>query len=175
MGAISPGAGSAIRTQSSSPSSCSSKRRSPPSYLIITSGSAHFPISPHWRALRKMRCFARGKASAITLAREISTRQQRSLWIDTADNSRGQSIKCSDFPESANIPRTLSPALLSINLFQSSKRTPLAFWRGSLICANQSIPTWAGKSFGNKQRVLFQNPMPRLSTPHFSISARSFA
>jgi hypothetical protein len=122
-----------------------------------------------------MRCFARGKAWVITPAREISTPQQRQLWIDMADAFRGQSIRCSCSLASENIPRTLSPALLSINLSQSWKRTPLAFWRGSLICANQSIPTWAGKSFGNTQRVLFQNPMQQFLTPHCSILARWFA
>ena len=175
MGAISPGAGPAIRTQSSFPSSCSSKRRSPPSSRIITSGCAGFPISPHWRALRKMRCFARGKASAITLAREISTPQQKRLWIDMAETSRGESSKCDNFPESGNTPRMQWPALPLINRFRSSKRTPVAFWRGFSICANQSIPTRAGEHFGNMQRVFSQNPMPRLSTPHSSILARSFA
>jgi A/G-specific DNA glycosylase len=29
--------------------------------------------------------------------------------------------------------------------------------------------------FGNMQRAFCQNPMPRLSTPHFSILARLFA
>ena len=43
MGAISPGARPAIRTQSSFPNSCCSKRRSPPLSRIITTGSRRFP------------------------------------------------------------------------------------------------------------------------------------
>ena len=175
MGAISPGAGFGTRTQSSFPSSCSSKRRSPPSSRTITSGSADFPILPHWRALRKMRCFGRGKASATTLAREISTPQQKRLWIDMAETSRRGSAKCDNSPESGNTLRTQWPALPSINRSRSSKRTPVAFWRGFSICANQSIPIWAGEHCGNTQRVFSQNPMPRLSTRRFSILARSFA
>ena len=175
MDGISPGAGPAILTRSSFPSSCSSKRRSPPSSRIITSGCADFPISPHWRVLRKMRCFARGKASAITLAHEISTPPQKRLWIDMAETSRNGSSECGNFPESGNTPPMQWPALPLINRFRSSKRTPVAFWRGFSICANQSIPTWASEHCGNMQRVFFQNPTPRLSTPHFSILARLFA
>ena len=122
-----------------------------------------------------MKCFARGKASAITLAREIFTPPQRRLWIDTAEISRGESSKCVNFLESGNTPRTPWPALPLINRFQSSKRTPVVFWHGFSICANQSIPTWASENFGNMQRVFSQNPTPRLSTPHFSILARLFA
>jgi hypothetical protein len=122
-----------------------------------------------------MRCFACGKASAITLAREISTPQQKRLWIDMAETSHGESSKCDNFPESGNTLRTQWPALLLINRSQSSKRTPVAFWRGFSICANQSIPIWAGEHCGNTQRVFSKNPMPRLSTRRFSILARSFA
>jgi hypothetical protein len=107
-----------------------------------------------------MRCFACGKASAITLAREISTPQQKRLWIDMAESSRRTSSKCDNFPESGNTPRTQWPALLLINRFRSSKRTPVAFWRGFSICANQSIPTWAVEHCGNTQQVFSQNPMP---------------
>ena len=175
MDGISPGAGRRTHTQSSFPSSCSSKRRSPPSSRIITSGCARFPISPPWRALRKMRCFARGKASAITLAREISTPRQKRLWIDMPETSRVASSKCDNFPGSGNTPHTQWPALPLINQFRSSRQTQVAFWRGFSICANRSIPTRAGECFGNMQRVFSQNPMPRLSTPHFSILARLFA
>ena len=175
MGAISPGAGPAILTQSSSPSSCSSKRRLPPSSRIITNGCADFRILLHWRALRKMRCFARGKASAITLAREISTPPQKRLWIDMAETSRSGSSKCGNFPELGNTPPMQWPALPLINRFRSSKQTPVAFWRGFSICANQSIPAWASGHCGNMQRALCQNPMLRLSTLHSSILARLFA
>src|SRR4030095_10024872 len=100
-----------------------------------------------------MRCFACGKASAITLAREISKPQQKRLWIDMAETSHGEASKCDNFPESGNTPRMQWPALLLINRSQSSKRTPVAFWRGFSICANQSIPTRAGEHYGNMQRV----------------------
>ena len=124
--------------------------------------------------LPKTRCFARGRVSGITPGREISTAQQESLWIDTKDASRAQSCKCGDFPESGNIPRTRWPASRSIDPFQSSRSTPLAFWRGFLIFANPSIRPSLRKSFGDTPRVFFQNPRPRPSTPHSSISARSF-
>jgi len=119
-----------------------------------------------------MRCCARGKAWATTLAREISTPQQKRLWIDMADNSHGKSSKCDTFAESENTPRMQWPALPLINRFRSSKRIPPAFWRGFSICANQSIPAWAGERFGNTQRVFSQNPMPRFSTPLSSILVR---
>ena len=86
-----------------------------------------------------------------------------------------ESSKCDNFPESGNTPLMQWPALPLINRFRSSKRTPVAFWPGFSICANQSIPIQAGECFGNTQRVFSQNPMPRLSTPHCSILARSFA
>ena len=122
-----------------------------------------------------MKCFASGRASAITLAREIFTPLQKRLWIDTAEISRGESSKCVNFLESGNTPRMQSPALPLINRFRSSKRTPVVFWHGFSICANQSIPAWASENCGNMQRVSSQNPTPRLSTPHFSILARLFA
>jgi hypothetical protein len=49
-----------------------------------------------------MKCFTHGKASAITLAREISTLQQKRFWIDMAETFRGESSKCDSFPESGN-------------------------------------------------------------------------
>ena len=75
-----------------------------------------------------------------------------------AETSRGESSKCGNFPESGNTPPMQWPALPLINRFRSSKRTPVAFWRGFSICANQSIPTRAGKRFGNMQRAFSQNP-----------------
>ena len=164
-----------MRMQFSFRSSCSNKHRSPRSFLIITSGCADFPISPVWRALPKMRCFKCGKASAITLAREICTPQQKRLSINTVETSQGKSSGCGVFPESANILLMLWQALPLINRFRLSKPTPVASWRGSSICANQSIPVRAGRSFGNMQQVFFRNLTPRFSTPHFSILARSFA
>ena len=47
-----------------------------------------FPILPRWRALRKTTSSTRGKASAITLAREIFTPPQKPLRIDIADAFR---------------------------------------------------------------------------------------
>src|SRR2546430_4218722 len=44
-------------TPSSFPSSCSSKRRSPPSSPIIMSGYADGAISPPWRVLRNRACY----------------------------------------------------------------------------------------------------------------------
>jgi len=122
-----------------------------------------------------MRCFGRGKVSATTLAREISTPPQKQLWIAIAETSHGKLSKCDNFLESGNTPRMPLPALPSINLWRSSKRTPLAFWRGFLICENQSIQTRAGEHFGIMQHVFSRNLMARLSTPLFSISARLFA
>ena len=58
-----------------------------------------------------------------------------------AEISHGESSKCDNFPESGNTPLTQWPALPLINRSRSSKRTPVAFWRGFSICANQSIPT----------------------------------
>jgi len=66
-------------------------------------------------------------------------------------------------------------ALRSVNPFRSSKRTPVAFWRGFLICENQSIQTRAGENFGSMQHVFSRNLMAQLSTPLSSISARLFA
>ena len=174
MVAIFPGAGLAIRTRSLCPSSCSSRRRSPPSSLIITSGCAGFRISLRWRALRKTRCFARGRASVITLVPGIFIPQQKRLLIDLAEISRGKSSECDNFPESGNTPRMPWPALPLINRFRSSKRTLLAFRRDFSICANQLIPALAGKRFGNLERVFSRNPMPRLLTPRFWILARLF-
>ena len=175
MGGISHGAEHAIRTQSWSPSSCSSRRRSSLSYLIIMSGCAGFPISYHWRAPRKMKCFTHGKASATTLAREIFTLQRRRSWIDIADTSRAQLMKCRSFPASANTPRTPFPALPSINRSPSLKRILVAFWRDFSISKYQSIPAWAAKHYGSMRQVFSQNPMQPLSTPALSILARSFA
>ena len=172
MAAISPGGGPENRTQFSSPSSCFSKRRSPQSFLITTDGCADFPISPHWRAFQKARCSVRGKASVIMLAREISTPQQKPLWIDTVESSLAKLIKSRSFQALANTPRTQSQALGSINLSRSSKRTLLAFWHAFSIYANQSILAGAGKHFGNVQRVFSQNQIVRLSTPLSSILAR---
>jgi len=118
-------------------------------------------------------CSAPGRVSAITPGREISTAQQESLWIDTTNASRAQSSKCGDFPESANTPRTRWPASRSIELFQSSRLTLLAFWPGFLTFANPSIPLSLGKSFGNTPQFFFQNPRPRPSTQHSSVYARS--
>jgi hypothetical protein len=122
-----------------------------------------------------MRCFARGKASAITLAREIFTPQQKRSWTAIAENSHRESRKCDNFPELVNTPRMQWPALPSINQFRSSKQTLLAFWRGFSICGNQSIPSPADEWFGKMQRVFSPNPPARFSTPRFSILARSFA
>jgi len=122
-----------------------------------------------------MRCFAHGKASAITLVHEIFTQQQKRLWIDTTENSLGTSSKCGSFPASVNIPLTPLPVLRLINRPRLSKRTPLAFWRGFSICANRSIRTWAGEHFGNMQQIFSPNPTPRLLTLRFSILARLFA
>jgi hypothetical protein len=91
-----------------------------------------------------------------------------------AEISHEKSSKYDNFPASGNTPRTPLPALPLINRFRSSKRTLLAFWRGFSTCENQSIPTLAGRRFGDVERVFSQNPTPRLLTPHFSILARLF-
>jgi len=106
------------------------------------------------------------------LAREISTPQQKPLWIDTVESSLAKLIKSRSFQALANTPRTQSQALGSINLSRSSKRTLLAFWHAFSIYANQSILAGAGKHFGNVQRVFSQNQIVRLSTPLSSILAR---
>ena len=175
MAVISLGAGPAIRTQSSFPSSCSSKHGSPPSSRIITIGSAHFPISPHWRALRKMRCFARGKAWAITLARETCMPPREPCWRTIADVSRCQSTGCGSSQGLGSTLRTLLPASRSIDLSQLSKRTPLEFWQEYSILASLSIRPRDEKLFGNVQRIFVQCLGAGHSTPHFSILARSFA
>jgi hypothetical protein len=122
-----------------------------------------------------MRCFARGKALVITLARGISIPQQKRLLIDLAEISREKSSKCGNFPASGNTLRMPLPALPLNNRLRSSKRTLLAFWRGFSICANQSTLMRAGDNFGNMQHFFSQNPMPRLSTQLSSISAQLFA
>jgi hypothetical protein len=75
--------------------------------------------------------------------------------MDMAETSHEESSKCDNFPESGNTPRMQWPALPSINRSQLSRPTPLAFWRGFSIFANQSISTLGGKRFGNMQRVFF--------------------
>jgi A/G-specific adenine glycosylase len=90
-------------------------------------------------------------------------------------NFPGEIERMRVFLESANILLMLWQALPLMNRFRLSKPTPVASWRDSSICANQSIPVRAGRSFGNMQQVFFRNLTPRFSTPHFSILARSFA
>jgi A/G-specific DNA glycosylase len=133
-----------------------------------------FPISPHWRALRKMRCFARGKASAITLAREISTPQQKRLWIDMAETSRG----IEQMRQLSGIGKYTAHAVASFAFNQSVPIVEANTGRvlARLFNLRKSIDSdRAGEHCGNMQRVFSQNPMPRLSTPHSSILARSFA
>ena len=87
------------------------------------SGSAVSPILRRWLALAKMTCSGRGKASAITPAREIFMPPQRSSYIGAADAFHVQLNKCKNSQESENTPRTPSPALPLINQYQSSKLT----------------------------------------------------
>lgn len=169
------GAVRAIRTQFSSPNSCSNKHKSLLSFHITKHGYAGFRISPHWRAPARTTFFVHGRASATTLARETCMPPPEPCWRTIADVSRGQSTGCGGSRASGSTLRTLLPVSRSIDLSQLSKPTPLAFWRGFSIFANPSIPVPAGKRFGNTQRVFFQNPAHEPSTLHCLILARSFA
>jgi hypothetical protein len=116
----------------------------------------------------------RGRASAITIVREIFTPPQGPSWIDTSAASRDQSSKCSNFQESENIPHTPSPASRSINHSPSSNRTLAAFWRVSLTFDVRSIRPLAKKRSGSTRRRLFQSAPRAFTTPRSWILARSF-
>jgi hypothetical protein len=174
MAATCPGEGLAIRTRFLSLSPCFSKPRSRLSFHITAHGYAGSQISLHSRARAKMTCSSHGKASGTTLVPEIFTPPRGTYSRSIADVSPSQSSECRSCRASVNILRTRWRPSRSIDPFQLSKPTPLAFWRGSLIFANPSIPPSPVEPFGDMPRVFFQNQRLRPSTPHCSISARLY-
>ena len=175
MAAIYPGAKPAILTQFSSPSSCYSKPRSPRWSPIIINGSADFLISLQSRALRKTMYFMPGRDSAITIALGIFVPPPGLCGTGTTGFCRAISPPFGNCPVLAAILRTQSRPLLSINRSQLSKQTAPVCWPACLTYASRLILQSVVKSSGRTPRNLFRGAMQRVSIPHLSIWARSFA